>query len=264
MNKTELLNKAARDGDERLLLARVLDKLEQAERRNVPAQTGFLSQAERAAVEGLLNLCGHPRHIFSGGYEGAERTVCAFLPDWQEAEDWDAGEALGVVQAAFPRNASLTHRDILGSVMGIGITREKVGDILLDGESAQIIALREAVPILLSQLTQAGRYPLKCREVGLSQLRAAPPEVRQIRDTVATLRLDAVAAVGFSIGRSKAAALIESGKLMLNHRECVKPDRQVAEGDVLSCRGLGKCVVKELLGESRKGRVMILMERYIG
>ena len=90
-----------------------------------------------------------------------------------------------------------------------------------------------------------------------------PPEVKTIRDTVATLRLDAVAASGFSVGRSKAASLIQSGKLQLNHRECLKPDKLVEEEDVLSCRGLGKCVVKEVLGESRKGRIMLLLERYV-
>ena len=97
MNKTELLNKLARDNGERLLLARALDKLELARQRNIPACTGFLSPQERVSVENLLNACGHPRHLFFGGYEGAERTVCAFLPDWQEAEDWQGdGESCPV------------------------------------------------------------------------------------------------------------------------------------------------------------------------
>ncbi len=265
MNKTELLNRCCGgDSDLRILLGRVLDKLEQAEKRNTPAHTAFLSPAERAAVEDLLAACGHPRHLFSGGYEGAERTMCAFLPDWQEEADWDVGEVLCAVQCTFPKGAELTHRDVLGSVMGIGITREKVGDILMGDEGAQIIVLQEAQPIVLAQLDKAGRYPLKCRTLALDGLTVRPPEVKTIRDTVATLRLDAVAASGFSIGRSKAAALIASGRMQLNHRECVKPDKPVAEGDVLSCRGLGKCVVKEILGESRKGRTMILLERYIG
>ena len=264
MNKTELLNKAAGgDGELRVLLSRVLDKLEVAEKRNVPAQTGFLSPAQRAAAEDLLSACGRPRHLFHGGYEGAERTVCVFFPDWQEEDDWAAAETLSVMECTFPKGAALTHRDILGSLMGLGITREKIGDILMGEGKAQVIALGETLPILLSQLSQAGRYPLKCREIPLEELEVKPPEVRAIRDTVATLRLDAVAASGFSIGRSKAASLIQAGKLQLNHRECLKPDKLVEAGDVLSCRGMGKCVVKEILGESRKGRVMILLERYV-
>lgn len=264
MNKTELLNRAAGgDGELRILLARVLDKLELAQQRNVPARTDFLSPAQRAAVEDLLNACGHPRCLFRGGYEGAERTVCAFLPDWQEEEDWDEEEPLAALQCTFPKGADLSHRDMLGSLMGLGITREKIGDILMGEGQAQIITLRDTLPILLSQLSKAGRYPLKCSEVALSALTVKPPEVKTIRDTVATLRLDAVAASGFSVGRSKAASLIQSGKLQLNHRECLKPDKLVEEGDVLSCRGLGKCVVKEVLGESRKGRIMLLLERYV-
>jgi RNA-binding protein YlmH len=264
VNKTELLNRAAGgDSDLRVLLSRVLDKMELAQRRNVPAQTGFLSPAERAATEDLMAACGHPRHVFAGGYEGAERTVCAFLPDWQEEADWAEEETIAAMECVFPKGAALSHRDMLGALMGLGLTREKIGDILMGEGQAQVITLQETLPILLSQLNQAGRYPLKCREISLHELTVKPPEVKSVRDTVATLRMDAVAASGFSIGRGKAASLIQAGKIQLNHRECVKPDKTVAAGDVLSCRGMGKCVVKEILGESRKGRIMILIERYV-
>ena len=80
---------------------------------------------------------------------------------------------------------------------------------------------------------------------------------------MSSLRLDAVAASGFSLSRGKAADLIASGRFQLNHRECVKPDRTVAQGDVLTCRGLGKCVVKEVGGPSKKGRTMLVLERYV-
>ena len=75
--------------------------------------------------------------------------------------------------------------------------------------------------------------------------------------------LDAVLAAGFSLSRSKAAAYISAGKVAVNHRDCLKGDRQVAEGDVLTCRGLGKCVVKEVPGQSKKGRTMLVLERYL-
>ena len=93
MNKTELLNKCARSGEERVLLARALDKLELAQNRSVPACTPFLSPGEQASVTDLLNAWGRPRHLFFGGYEGAERAVCAFLPDWQEESDFLADPA---------------------------------------------------------------------------------------------------------------------------------------------------------------------------
>ncbi len=265
MTKTELLNRFARDPDERVTLARVLDQMERCQSRSVPCVTQFLSPAQRAAAEPLLAASGHPRHLFWGGYEGAERTVCAFLPDWLEPDDFaaDPDGPLGAAEAAFPADANLTHRDLLGGLMGIGLTRERVGDILVLEGRAQIVALDEAVPIIVSQFGQAGRYRLRLRPIPLSELAPAPAEVKIVHDTVSTLRLDAVLAAGFSLSRGKAAEAISAGKVSLNHRECLKGDRPVAEGDVLTCRGLGKCVLKTVGGQSRKGRIIIEMERYL-
>lgn len=266
MNKTELLNKLARDNGERLLLARALDKLELARQRNIPACTGFLSPQERASVENLLNTCGHPRHLFFGGYEGAERTVCAFLPDWQEAEDWQGdGESCPVraLRCTWSGGQELTHRDFLGSILGLGLDREKVGDLLVGDGRCDVLALEEVADFLVFHMEQAGRVKLKCSLLPLDRLEPPAVETRTIRDTVSSLRLDAVAASGFSLSRGKAADLIASGRVQLNHRECVKPDHAVAQGDVLSCRGLGKCVLTEVGGPSKKGRILIVLERYV-
>ena len=265
MNKRELVGRFAGDEDERIILARVLDQMERAAQRSVPCATQFLSPAQRAAAEGMLDACGVRDPLFFGGYEGAERTVCVFLPDYLTPEDYLAGDELpiGAVEAAFPAGADLTHRDMLGSLMGLGLTRDRLGDILLSDGRAQIVAAAEAVPILLSQLSKAGRYPLRLREIPLIELSPAPARVRLIHDTVAALRLDAVAAAGFSLSRGKAADLISAGRMSLNHRECCKADRTVAQGDVLTCRGLGKCVLKTVGGASRKGRIIIEMERYL-
>ena len=266
MTKKELLDRCARSGEERVLLARVLDKLEQAQSRGIPAHTPFFSASEAAAVEGLLAAWGHPRYLFWGGYDQAERRICAFLPNWQEGEDLmaDPEGPLAAVEGSFPVHASLGHRDILGSLMGLGLTREKLGDILLPEEGrCQVVALRGALPILLSQWQEAGRWKLTVREIPLDALEDRPAQVKTIRDTVATPRLDAVLAAGLSLSRSKAAGYISAGKVALNHLECLKGDKLVEEGDVLTCRGLGKCVVKEVPGQSRKGRTMLVLERYI-
>lgn len=266
MTKKELLDRCATNGEERMLLARVLDKLELAQSRGIPAHTQFLSPGEAALVTDLLNAWGHPRHLFWGGYPDAERTVCVFLPDWQEPEDFlsDPEGPLTAVEAVFPKEASLSHRDILGSLMGLGITREKLGDILLPEEGrCQVVALEEGAAILLSQWEGAGRWKVKLNPIPVTKLTPKPPQVKTVRDTVASPRLDAVLGSGFSLSRSKAAAYIAAGKAAVNHRECRKADRPVEEGDVLTCRGLGKCVVKEVPGQSKKGRTMLVIERYI-
>ena len=293
MNKTELLNKFAKDPDERMVLARALDQMDRAANRSIPCATQFLSPAQRAALELVLasftslthvqahglarsaarplparpasrGARGGPRCIFCGGYENAERTVCVFLPDWQEPGDWDPSEELAAIQCAYPpTGADLTHRDLLGGLMGIGLTRERVGDILVGEQAAQIVCLKDAAPIILAQFGQAGRYRLKLKEIPLSELAPAPSQVKLIHDTVAALRLDAVLASGFSLARGKAADAVAAGRVSLNHRECLKPDRAVAQGDVITCRGLGKCAVKTVGGQSRKGRIIIEIERYL-
>lgn len=266
MTKKELLDRYAHNGEERILLGRVLDKLEMAQQRGIPAHTPFLSPGEQASVADLLAAWGRPRHLFWGGYPDGERQICVFLPDWQEPEDVfsDPEGPLSALEAKFPPNASLTHRDILGSLMGLGITREKLGDILFPAPGlCQVVALTEALPILLSQWESAGRWKVSLTPISLSQLSPKPAQIKTIRDTVATPRLDAVIAAGFSTSRSKAAALISAGKVALNHRECLKGDKLVEEGDVLTCRGLGKCVVREVPGQSRKGRTMLVLERYL-
>ena len=264
MTKKELLDRCARGGEERVLLARVLDRLELSQSRSVPAHPPFLSPGEQASVTDLLGAWGRPRHLFWGGYPDSERKICLFPADWQGEEDIlsDPEGPLAAVEAGF--SGCVTHRDVLGSLMGLGITREVLGDILLPRpETCQVVVLREALPILLSQWEAVGRYKARPEEIPLERLSPGQARVKTIRDTVATPRLDAVTAVAFSMSRGRAAALIASGKVSLNHRECMKSDRQVEEGDVLTCRGLGKCVIKEVPGQSKKGRTMLVIERYL-
>lgn len=265
MNKTELLGKLSADPEERLLLARALDKLELCRTRNIPAHTQFLSLTEQAAAERLIAASGHPAHFFWGGFGDAERKLCVFLPDWMSPEDWrlDADCPLSAVRIACPPGCGLTHRDYLGSILGLGITREKVGDLLVGEEGCQAVLLRELEHVLLSQLDQVGRQRVRVSPMAPADLTPPVRQVKQIRDTVATLRLDAVVSSGFSLARSKAASLIQTGKVSVNHRECLKADKLVEEGDVLTCRGLGKCVLTAVLGQSRKGRTMIELERYV-
>ena len=265
MNKTELLNSLARDGEERTLLARTMDRMDQAQRRNVPAATSFLSPHESEGVSRLIAAAGHPAHLFYGGYAGAERRVCVFLPDWME-DGMDFFQSEGPIvalRAEWKSGESLTHRDFLGALMGMGITREKVGDLLVRPGSCDMLLLREVADFLGQSMESAGRAKLRLTPIELSQVQLPEVQVKRIRDTVAALRLDAVAASGFSISRSKAADLISAGRVNLNWQECRKGDRTVGEGDVISCRGLGKCVVKEVGGTSKKGRIGLTLERYI-
>ena len=260
MTKTELLDRVSRTAEERQLLSRLLDKVDQAA-RGVPAHTPFLSEAQQEACTRLLNASHHPRHLFAGGYPDAERKICALLPDWQESDDFEPPYT--ALRCRWQSGEKLTHRDFLGSILGQGIEREKVGDILVGEGVCDILVMRELCPYLLQNLTGAGRARLRVEEIPLTALEPPVKKVKVIHDTVNSLRLDAVLSTGFSLSRGKAGELVSAGRVEVNHTLCLKADRPVAQGDVLTCRGLGKCVLTEVSGLSKKGRTIITMERYL-
>lgn len=263
MTKTEILTRFAVDDASRIALARVLDKAQLAQSRNIPAYSQFLTDGEQELADQAVNAMGNPRRVFWGGYEGAERRACVFLPDWMD--DFQPGsedDPLAAVEITPPPDAKLTHRDYLGALMGLGLAREGLGDILAAPDRAQAVCLKSVLPALLTQWTEVGRYAVKVRELPLSELRPVAGDVKTRRETFQSLRLDAVAAAGFGLSRAKAAGLIAAGRILVNHLPCQKSDRLLKEGDSLTAKGYGKCVLARVLGESRKGRIMVEMERY--
>ena len=167
MDKTKLLDKLGADKEDRLLLAKVLDRAEQSHSRNIPASTDFLSPQQRVMAQELLHLAGIPETAYAalGGYEGAERTILLFLPDWLEAEDAQSQSPLRFLRASFRKEYHLTHRDFLGSLMGMGIVREKVGDILVGEDEADLIVLDSVASFLLESWISAGRAKLTVSEI---------------------------------------------------------------------------------------------------
>ena len=260
MDKREMLDRLAANGDERLLLGRVWDKYEQCRRRNLPQGTGFLSPAEQAAAQRLLNtLSVSEGYTFWGGYDGAQRRQLWFLPDWQEAPEEDA---VRVVRASFYEEDSLTHRDILGSLMALGVTRETLGDILVSPRWADVLATGPAAELLLSEWTAAGRVRLHTAPLPLEDLIPPEEKVKRIRDTVSSLRLDAVLSAMLHVSRGTAAELIEAGRVEINHLPVEKPHAPVYEQDVFTVRGKGRFRLTALPGKSKKDRSIIEFFQY--
>lgn len=261
MEKREKIEKLAQDKDEAMLLARVYDRITAAEQRNIPAATAFLSPREQVLTEQLLR--GMKLHFF-GGCEQAERKLCCWLPDYLE-EDWLWSEdgPCAAVRAEFYAQDKLSHRDFLGALMGAGIKRETVGDIFVSEGQCDFLVTREILPYVLQNLISAGRAKLTLRELPLAELSVPQAQVKTIRDTVASLRLDSIVSSGFGLSRGKAALYIESGKTELGHLPCMKADKPVAEGDVISVRGLGKIRLEEISGTTKKGRTGVVISRFV-
>ncbi len=254
MDRRALLN-SARDEGQRLLFSRALDKIDMAESRGVPCSTGFLSLAERAALQRLLMAAGYSAFEFFGGYPEAERRICIFIPEWQEREQAASGAPLSLLRCEYSEKNRLTHRDILGALMALGIEREKTGDIIVSPGIADVIICRDIEDYLLSSLTSAGRAHLSLSLPPLGELMQPKEDVRTVKCTVSSPRLDALISAAFNLARGRAAELVSSGRVQLNSAECLKPDRQLSPGDTVSCRGFGKFTLSAFTGFSKKGRL---------
>ncbi len=163
-----------------------------------PDAHGISLPQEQAAARRLLQAIGaeESEYAFFGGYEGLRAAAAAlFLPDWAFGPEEDAVAALRC--RFFYEAGTLNHRDFLGSLMGLGLTREKIGDILVGENSADVLVSRTAEPFLLEQWESAGRAHLQVAPLALADVTAPAQAQREVRDTVSSLRLDSVLSSGF-------------------------------------------------------------------
>lgn len=256
------IEKIARTAEDRVLLAKVWDKIHAGIRKNIPANTGFLSLRE---LEMTRYLFGDIDGLYSfGGYPEAERKMLIYLPDYlDESVFMDDDAPLVCLRAAFYEGDCLSHRDFLGALMGAGISRETVGDICVGGGSCDFFVTKEIAPYILQNFTGAGRSKLHLQQVPLQDVQVPEPEVKEIRDTLASLRLDSVISAGFRVGRSQAAQYVTSGRASIDGLPCEKPDKAVEEGCKISVRGLGKIKLKTVNGQTKKGRISVVIDRYV-
>ena len=262
-DNTSLAKRFAQTEEYRLMLKKVLDKKDAAGRKSVPSNTRFLTRRQAVMCSAMLKAVGSSTHVYLGGYDDAERRVLFFPPDWMDWSPEGDESPIAAVRCEFSKEHALSHRDILGAMMGLGIERETVGDILVSEGEAFIIVLRDILPFVLQNLDSAGRARLTVSEISQSELKIPEASFTLKKDTVSSLRLDSVVASGFNTSREKAAELIRSGRVSLNHMECTKPDKSVGQGAKISARGFGKIELYEVGGLTKKGRTAIAIKKYV-
>ena len=218
-----------------------------------PVFSCFLSPAQMNLAVRAAKAEGIGMAAFSGAPDG-ERQMVAFCDD--AAVDFP----ISYVQACFSsRYGSPGHRDLLGAVLGLGVDRSHVGDILFGVECAYIIATSGMAAFIADNLSAAGRVHLNC-QVLLELPDLSPSHGEEKRETVASMRLDAVLAAALSLSRSKAAELITQGLVQVNHLPEARTDHGINTGDVLSVRGYGRIVVNAIGLPTRKGKLPVTFE----
>ena len=239
---------------------RIEDLLERSRRNSTFYFSDFLTQADAALV---WTVADEREVTLFGGTEGTERVVARF----GDPEEFGYEEDFPIaVLKAEPLNQkfadSLTHRDFLGALMNLGIDRSVVGDIIVRDNAAYIFALEKIAPFIAESLTRVKHTSVKT--VQISEVpEGAGPQLAPMEIIVPSLRLDVIIAKCYNLSRTRAKDCFRAGEVFLNSRECANPDAVIHEDDTLSVRGYGKLVFREIGRETKKGSLVVRIEKYI-
>lgn len=257
-SKKEILDGLTNEREERLLLAGLLDQEQICRRRNYPTSTKFLSMGEHALCERAIHTADIASNAtFWGGYPEAERGIYIFYPDYMNVTEARLSASLVLLRAHKSKQATLAHRDYLGSLMGLQISRDMIGDILVRDEGADLIVLEEIADFIQLHWNGAGKETLSVSREPLESLQLAQTVEKEGAGSVASPRLDSIVALIFGLSRKIAQEKIENGLAFVNNLPCKKPDYLLEEGDRLTIRGHGRAIISAFDGYSRKGRLFI-------
>ena len=238
---------------ENLSIAKIVDKMKLYEKTGKIISSCFLDPSELVDVENIISKV--PNCCY-GGYEEAERKIILFgTEEIDDVEEW-----LTVIRVE--SNKKISHREILGSVLGLGLKREVVGDILVNSNLADVIVTKEIAKYILQNLNKIGREKVKVCLNTFENLLQKEENAKEVKTTVASLRIDAIISSGIGVSREISSKLIENQKVKLNYKIIENSAKKINVGDKISIRGYGRIELIEVLGETRKDRIRVVLKRY--
>ncbi len=199
--------------------------------------------------------------IFYGGYDGAARTLCGFF-EGTYAEELPKEELfpLCAVTFSFRKSEALSHRDFLGAILAAGLERSAVGDILV-AEDHAVAFCTESAKQLLMDIVRIGKVGVVTTEGIRGDL--PEPQFEVLDRTVSSLRLDCIVGACANTSRERSASLVKSGQVSADFSVCLNVSASVREGEIVSIRGFGRFRVSKIVGETKKGRIRVVIEKFV-
>ena len=267
MNKQEIMQEY-KNQDERLLVAKILDKLEFTKTKNKIQNTDFLNLHEQDLANKLLNKIGYKNYYFFGGKETVERKMLVIYPEklTKEMARKNHSKMISIVRINLPNDLEdeYDHRRYLGAIIKLGLEREKVGDIFVRNLGADIIIKNEILNFLMQSLPQLTRFQsAEISEHSIDELEDVEIQKQEISSVVISLRLDNIVSVLARTSRNKAVDIIEQERVFVNYKLETKPYKVIKVGDSITIRGKGKFEFKEIAGNTKKGRYVVKIDKYI-
>lgn len=260
-----IINKYKNEKD-RLLISKLIDKIRFCETKNKIQTTDFLDEKEQKLLENFLKSQKISNYFYAGGFEEAERKILLIYPEKLAdiINNINLNEYINSIRIILPNEmkGEYLHKNYLGGLMKLGIERSKIGDILVDNEGADILIMPEMLKFLISNISSLTRFSKsKIEQIKLENLRKIEIKVQNIKITVASMRLDNVVAELAKCSRGKANEILSQERVLLNHEVIEKSSKEVKENDVITIRGKGRFVIKSIVGNTRKGRIVLQVEK---
>lgn len=263
MDKQSELTKLQKDED-KILIAKVMDKLKFAENRNRIESTDFLELREQAIVKEMLELRKSSNYKFWGGYADAERNIIVFSNNLEYIKQEEINNLLSIIRITLPNNLNgqYEHRIYLGGLMKLGIRREKIGDIIVRKDGADIIVKSDLAEYLKNNLQGLTRFQKSNIEIkNIEELIYIKPEKQVIKINVPSMRLDCIVGELARCSRNDANKYLEEERVFVNFKEEIRSSKNVNEGDFITIRGKGRFKISKILGTTKKGRISLEIEK---
>lgn len=250
------------DKEESFFRKRILELRDHSYQRNIETHSLFLNAEEQTILQTMHLSGGGGRVLSAGGFEGAERRIVCFLPDYMEDVPDDVFSYLCIRPAA-PKFADvLSHRDYLGALMSLGIRREMIGDISVSENAAHVVVLRPVAGTILDGLTSVKHTTVRVSEEQKEDLKLVIHTQEKSVNT-ASLRIDGMISAVYGVSRTTAKELLQAGKVFLNSAETDDGSAVMKPGDILSVRGKGRFRLTDESHTTKKGRMFVKIEQFV-
>lgn len=247
--------------DEKPFVDRSAEWIDRSARQHELRRTDFLDPRQAQILLSLANRSGEVVIRLDGGYSEAERKRAIIAPDYRDV-DSEALE-LSVLEVKLSAKTELDHGDFLGALLGLGIKRDRIGDIHVHDSFAHIVVLDEIASFLNVHLRQVHRDNVLTEILPIEQLQPVKQQLEEISITVASMRLDGIASDVYRLSRTKIVDPIRAGRCKVNWRTMEDPSAALKEGDVVSFKGFGRFKVLEADGVTKKGRARVKIGKYV-
>lgn len=260
-NKEELIKSSYMVNEDKEKLIKAIDILENGMKYYQIRYTNFLSPSVYEIIKDYY-IPDDFKVEFLGGINKSERKIASIRPFYEDIDIKDL-PIIAIEIEYSEKFSNITHRDVLGSLMSLGIKRETIGDIYIHDSFCHIIILKSIYEFLRINLKRLRKVNVKIKEISLKDIKFDEPDFNLIKTTISTNRLDTIIAKGFAIDRKTSKRKVNNMKVKVNHKVVDKPHESIKEEDLISVKGLGRIILFKINGLSRKDRLRIIIKKII-